>query len=212
VPGLLRGAGIDPECPFIVLHPGASAEARRYPPARSGEVARALSARGRQVLVTGVEREAAIVETVLAAAPGTPALIGGTSLGEYAALIARAALVICGNTLPLHLADAVGTPVLALYSGTDRESQWQPRFAPHHMLRRPTPCYPCYRFSCPIGQPCLDISATEVADAAGALMTWAVGCGLWAESEADRHAAFARSLLPSAINPQSTALYKGGEQ
>jgi ADP-heptose:LPS heptosyltransferase len=164
--GLLRGVGLDPEQPFILLHPGASAEARRYPPARSGELARALLGRGWPVLITGVEREAAIVEAVRAGAPGTRALIGGTTLGEYAALVERAALTICGNTLPLHLADAVGTPVLALYSGTDRESQWRPRATVSRLLRRPTPCYPCYRFDCPIGQPCLDLPAAEVADAA----------------------------------------------
>lgn len=168
--GLLRGVGLDPEQPFILLHPGASAEARRYPPARSGELARALLERGWPVLVTGVEREAAIVEAVRVGAPGACALIGGTTLGEYAALVERAALTICGNTLPLHLADAVGTPVLALYSGTDRESQWRPRATVSRLLRRPTPCYPCYRFDCPIGQPCLDLPAAEVADAAEELL------------------------------------------
>ena len=166
----LRGVGLEPDLPFILLHPGASAEARRYPPARSGELARTLLVRGWPVLVTAVEREAAIVEAVLGSAPGVRALVGGTTLSEYAALVERAALVICGNTLPLHLADAVGTPLLALYSGTDRESQWRPRATRTRLLRRPTPCYPCYRFDCPIGQPCLDIPPAEVADAAEALL------------------------------------------
>jgi ADP-heptose:LPS heptosyltransferase len=167
---LLRGVGLDPARPFVLLHPGASAEARRYPPARFGEVGRLLLERGWPVLITGVGREAPLAEAALARAPGARALLGDTSLAEYAALVECAALTICGNTLPLHLADAVGTPVLALYSGTDRESQWGPRAAPARLLRRPTPCHPCYRFTCPIGQPCLDIPATEVADAAEALL------------------------------------------
>ncbi len=167
---LLRSLGLDPDLPFILLHPGASAEARRYPPARSGELARTLLDRGWPVLVTAVEREAAIVDAVVHGAPGVRTLIGGTTLGEYAALVECAALVICGNTLPLHLADAVGTPLLALYSGTDCEAQWRPRATRSLLLRRPTPCYPCYRFDCPIGQPCLDIPAAEVADAAEALL------------------------------------------
>ena len=41
------------------------------------------------------------------------------SIQEFAALVARASAVVCGNTLPMHLADATGTPVVALYSGTD---------------------------------------------------------------------------------------------
>ena len=170
VPDLLLGSGIDPDAPFVLLHPGASAQARRYPPERFGTVARLLAERGRPVLVTGVEREAALLEAVRQQAPEVPFLIGRTALPEYAALVERAALVMCGNTLPLHLADAVGTPMVVLYSGTDYESQWQPRVAPARLLRRPTPCHPCYLFQCPIGQPCLDISPEEVVEAAEALL------------------------------------------
>ena len=170
VPHLLTSAGIAPTQPFIVLHPGASARARRYPANRAGAVARALSERGWQVLITGVEREAATVAEVERAAGGAPTLVGTTTLAEYAALIERARLTISGNTLPLHLADAVGTPVLALYSGTDLEAQWRPRAVPHRLLRRPTACHPCYRFDCPIGLPCLDIPPDEVATEAAALL------------------------------------------
>lgn len=160
--GLLRGRGVDPGRPYVVLHPGASARARRYPPELAGAVARGLLERGHQLLVTGTEREAGLVERVAALAGGARVLAGATALPEYAALIARAAAVVCGNTLPLHLADAVGTPVVALYAGTDLEEQWRPRATPARLLRRPTPCYPCYRFDCPFGQPCLEIAPDAV--------------------------------------------------
>jgi len=163
---LLAEIGLDPLQPFILIHPGASATARRYPPERFGEVAQLLRHRGRQVLLTGVEREAEIVNQAACHAPGVPCLVGQTTLAQYAALIERASLVICGNTLPLHLADALGTPLVVLYSGTDYEEQWRPRFVPAELLRRPTDCHPCYLFNCPIGQPCLDIPATEVVAAA----------------------------------------------
>ncbi|HYN89193.1 MAG TPA: glycosyltransferase family 9 protein [Ardenticatenaceae bacterium] len=162
----LAESGLDPAGPFVLLHPGASAHARRYPPEQSGEVAELLARRGWPVLVTGVEREKALIETVSRRAPAAHCLLGKTSLSEYAAIVERAALVICGNTLPLHLADAVGTPVLVLYSGTDYEEQWRPRVTRARLLRRPTPCHPCYLFQCPIGLPCLDISPEEVAEAA----------------------------------------------
>ena len=170
VPELLRAAGLDPQAPFVLLHPGASAKARRYPIERSGMVADLLTRRGRQVLVTGVEREAALIEAAMRQAPQARLLLGRTTLAEYAALVERAALVICGNTLPLHLADAVGTPVLALYSGTDYEEQWRPRVTRSLLLRRLTPCHPCYLFECPIGQPCLDIVPEEVVEAAERLV------------------------------------------
>lgn len=168
---LLRQRGIDPDAPFVLVHPGASAAARRYPPERMAGVLRLLSARGWPVLVTGVERERDLLLSLAAAAPAARLVIGATSLMEYAALIERAALVICGNTLPLHLADALMTPVLALYSGTDYETQWQPRSTRYRLLRRATSCHPCYRFTCPIGLPCLAFTPDEVVSAAEELLT-----------------------------------------
>ncbi|HEY3993947.1 MAG TPA: glycosyltransferase family 9 protein [Ktedonobacteraceae bacterium] len=162
--------GIDPRQPFVLLHPGASAQARRYPAERFGAVVRLLQQRGWPVLVTGTAREQELLAQVQRVAPTCPFLIGETTLTEYAALIERAALVICNNTLPLHLADAFQTPVLALYSGTDYEEQWQPRATQARLLRRPTPCHPCFFFECPLGLPCLDIAPEEVVDVALAML------------------------------------------
>jgi ADP-heptose:LPS heptosyltransferase len=164
VAALLSAAGIDADKPFILLHPGASAQARRYPAERYGVLARLLTRRGWQILVTGVERETDLIEEVIEHAPEAHYLIGGTTLAEYAALVERATLVICNDTLPMHLADAVRTPEVVLFSGTDYEEQWQPRATRSRLLRRKTSCHPCYLFECPIGQPCLDISPEEVVD------------------------------------------------
>jgi ADP-heptose:LPS heptosyltransferase len=163
---LVAGVGFDPDAPFVLLHPGASASARRYPAERFGMAARLLGEHGLPVLVTGVEREAALVQAVLAEAPQARALLAPTALAEYAALLERAALVLCNNTLPMHLGEAVGTPMVVLFAGTELEEQWRPRAAPARLLRRPTPCQPCYLFRCPIGHPCLDIPPEEVAEAA----------------------------------------------
>jgi ADP-heptose:LPS heptosyltransferase len=146
--------------PFVLVHPGASAAARRWPPRRYAAVVRELVDRGSAVVVVGTEREREIVEE--AAGGCGRAVVGQTTLAELAALIERASAVICGNSLPLHLADAVGTPVVALYSGTDLESQWRPRYTNARLLRRDTPCHPCYGFTCPIDLACLDIEPREV--------------------------------------------------
>lgn len=168
---LLAARGLQPGMPFVLLHPGASAQARRIPPERSQAIARALSECGWNVLVTGTAKEADLVSEVVGASTDRVfALVGATSLAEFAALVERASLVICGNTLPLHLADALSTPVLALYSGTDYEEQWRPRFTRSRLLRKETACSPCYRFDCPIGQPCLSIPIEEVVAAAEELL------------------------------------------
>lgn len=147
---------------LAVLHPGASARARRYPAERYGQIAGLLRDRGWHVLLTGSEREADQLDTVCATAGQMLPRLTDLTIQEYAALIARSSVVVCGNTLPLHLADAAGTPVVTLYSGTDEISQWRPRYAPARILQNPVPCSPCYLFDCPIGLPCLDISAADV--------------------------------------------------
>jgi ADP-heptose:LPS heptosyltransferase len=170
VPALLIRTGMNLNDPFIILHPGASAKARRYPVERFGFLARLLTRRGWQVLVTGIEREATMVEEVLQHAPMAHGLVGTTTLAEYAALIDQAALVICNDSLPMHLADALRTPEVVLFSGTDYEAQWRPRVTRSRLLRRATACHPCYLFECPIGLACLDISPEEVVEEVEALL------------------------------------------
>jgi ADP-heptose:LPS heptosyltransferase len=165
----LWSAGITPDQPLALLHPGTSAAARRYPATRFGQVADLLLSRGWSLVVTGSERERDLLESVVGDSDAIPVLTD-LSIQEFAALVARASAVICGNTLPLHLADATGTPVVALYSGTDLLSQWGPRFAPSRVLQRATNCAPCYRFTCPIGLPCLDVDPEEVVAAVEALV------------------------------------------
>lgn len=171
VSSLLERVGLDPTAPFILLHPGASARARRYPAERFGVVARHLARKVLPVLVTGVERESALIEELRQHAPNIHCLVGGTTLAEYAALVERAALVICNDSLPMHLADAVGTPAVILFSGTDYEEQWRPRAIHYTLLRRPTACHPCYLFECPIGLLCLDIAPEKVVEAVETLLS-----------------------------------------
>jgi ADP-heptose:LPS heptosyltransferase len=164
----LWDVGIGPDAPFALLHPGASAEARRYPAARFHHVAELLRARGWPLVVTGSEREQDLLEIVVGDNNGIP-IFTDLSIQEFAALVARASTVVSGNTLPLHLADATRTPIVALYSGTELISQWGPRLAPSRVLQRATECTPCYRFTCPIGQPCLDFDPEEIVEAIEAL-------------------------------------------
>jgi ADP-heptose:LPS heptosyltransferase len=165
----LWNAGITPDQPFALLHPGASAAARRYPAARFRQVADLLLNQGWPIVVTGSERERDLLECVAGNSDAIP-VFTDLSIEEFAAFIAQASAVVCGNTLPMHLADATGTPVVALYSGTEMISQWGPRFAPSRVLQRATDCTPCYHFTCPIGLPCLDIDPEEVVAAIEALV------------------------------------------
>lgn len=165
---LLEKEGIDPAAPFIALVPGASCEARRYPPQRFAEVARRLAAAsGLSIVILGSQREAGLLAPVIETAgrPGIYSLIGRTSLPELASVIQNAAVVIANNSAALHLADAFAVPQVILYSGTEYLTQWQPRTSPARLLRRETHCSPCFRFTCPYALECLDVPPQEVVDA-----------------------------------------------
>ena len=163
----LRMKGIGLGRPFVLLHPGASCSARRYPPTRFAEVARLLhNALSWPIVISGSERERRLGEQLVEAAGRSAiSLVGQTRLEEFAALVERSTVVVTNNTLTMHLADAVHTPEVVLFSGTEREEQWQPRNTQASLVRRPTTCHPCYRFECPYGLPCLDIPPNAVAAA-----------------------------------------------
>jgi ADP-heptose:LPS heptosyltransferase len=175
---LLASVGIEPGQPFIALAPGASAAARRYDPGRFGSVAAALAGQPHPVTrapltvaLLGSQREVDLVGGMAVAnRPGVVSLAGQTSVPELAGVINRAALVLANNSGPLHLADALNRPMVIMYSGAEWETQWQPRGAPATLLRRPTPCSPCFAFTCPYGMECLDFAPAEVVEAALTLL------------------------------------------
>jgi ADP-heptose:LPS heptosyltransferase len=163
----LRDAAIAENEPIVVA-PGASCSARRYDPVRFGRAAAALRARtGRPVVVVGSADERPLGDAVLASVPDALDLVGSTSIAEAAAMLASAGVVLCNNSLAMHLADAFGRAVVVTYAGTEREGEWRPRSAPHVLLREDTSCSPCRLFDCPFeGHPCMDIAAERVAAAA----------------------------------------------
>jgi ADP-heptose:LPS heptosyltransferase len=113
----------------VVIHPGAASGARRWPVARFAAVAAALRADGHRVVVTGGPSERDLVSAV--AALGAEPV--GTDLSELAALVAGAALVVCGDTGVAHLATAYGTPSVLLFGPTP-PAEWGPRSGPHTVL------------------------------------------------------------------------------
>ncbi|CAL94423.1 glycosyltransferase family 9 protein [Azoarcus olearius] len=169
----LAAAGIDPGRPYMVVHPGASAPSRRYPPERFAAALRRLAALSGaampQVVLTGDASEAALVDSVRASAPAAT-LAGQLSLGELAAVLEGAALLLANNTGPVHLAAALGRPVVDLYALTN--PQHAPWKTPSRVLYEDVPCRYCYRSVCPQGHhACLHLLDPErVATAARELL------------------------------------------
>ncbi|HCF27201.1 MAG TPA: lipopolysaccharide heptosyltransferase II, partial [Cyanobacteria bacterium UBA11049] len=165
---LLETLGVDRGRPWVVIHPGATAASRRYPPESFASVARQLVVDANfQVLFTGTEPERQLIEDIQKAM-GVPSysLVAELNLGELAAIIAIAPLLISNNTGPVHIACAVGTPVVDLYALTN--PQHTPWGVPHRVLYHDVPCKFCYKSICPEGHHnCLrQVTPHEVVSAA----------------------------------------------
>jgi len=111
----------------LVVHPGAGYPSRCWPPGRYAEVARRLRALGHDIVVTGSARERPLAEQVARSAglPAEAVLAGDLDLLGFAALVAGARLVICGDTGAAHLATAYATPSVLLF-GPMSPAWWGP--------------------------------------------------------------------------------------
>ncbi|MEU7137083.1 glycosyltransferase family 9 protein [Streptomyces sp. NPDC046261] len=134
---LPRPAVTPPVTDAVLLHPGAAAPARCWPPERYAAVARALLDRGHRVVVTGGPGEEGLVARV--AVPGCRAFPGGLPFGVLAALVAGARAVVSGDTGLAHLAVAYGTASVTLFGPVAPALWGPPRSARHIALWHPGP-------------------------------------------------------------------------
>lgn len=144
----------------ILLHPGGGWAGKLWPAERYGELARRLAARGSAVRVSWGPSERELAERVVAASAGAARLAPATNLLELAALAEASRAVVAADTGPLHLACAVGTPVVALFGPTDpaRNGPFDPADA--IVARRPS-CFPCHRRDCPTHRRTMDEIAVD---------------------------------------------------
>jgi lipopolysaccharide heptosyltransferase II len=142
---------LDRTQPWIVIHPGATAASRRYPADAFAAVAGTLASAFRcQILFSGTEQERELVESIRAMmrAP-SETVVGMLTVEEMAALLCYAPLLLSNNTGPVHLASAVGTPVVDLYALTN--PQHTPWLVPQRVLFQDVACRFCYQSTCPEG-------------------------------------------------------------
>lgn len=104
--------------PFVILNPGAGWGAKRWPTERYGAVARAFGAMGYGIVINAGPGEEKLAQEVNAAGDNVGAVLL-PALDELIALTRRASLVIAGDTGPLHLASALGRPVVGIFGPTD---------------------------------------------------------------------------------------------
>ena len=130
---------------FAVFHVGASKAPRAWHAGRFGQVAvRLEEATGVRPVLVGTPADAPFHREFLAACPSAVNLEGRTSLGGMAALISRAALFVGSDSGPMHVAAAVGAPVVAVF-GPGAPHKTAPYLPPERLrvVYAELPCSPC---------------------------------------------------------------------
>jgi heptosyltransferase-2 len=151
----LREAGVAPDEAFVALAPGSIWGSKRWP--YFAELARRVAGRTAVVVVGGPD-DRALADQVVGAAAGAghpvAAACGALGLRESAAVIARAGALVTNDSAPLHLAQAVGTPTIALFGPTIPAFGFGPRGPRDQSLGvAGLPCRPCSRHgpaACPL--------------------------------------------------------------
>lgn len=153
--------------PFAILNPGAAWPNKRWPPERFGAVAAALRREfGMRSLVLWGPDEQPLAAAVVVASEGAAERAPETTITDIVGLSRAARLFVSGDTGPLHIAGAVGTPIVALFGPTfpERNGPWSPQDI---TVSRLPQCVCHYERRCRRSNPCIDdISVGEVMDAA----------------------------------------------
>jgi heptosyltransferase-2 len=114
-PPMVRLARTDGR-PLVGVHPGSGGSARNWPEDRYVELVRELTAAACDVLVTGSPAERELVERVIRSSGGLASPhTGSGKLMEFASVLSQLDVFVAGSTGPLHMASALGTPVVGIY-------------------------------------------------------------------------------------------------
>jgi heptosyltransferase I len=161
----LRAAGL---ADFAVLNPGGGWASKLWEAERFGALAARLRNRGLPSIVTWGPGEEALADRVVAASQGAAIRSFPTTLLEYVEIARRARLVVAADTGTLHLACAIGTPVVGLFGPTD-PARNGPFALADLTVRHVPPCAPCHKRVCAAHQGVMaEISVDEVVAAVDA--------------------------------------------
>jgi lipopolysaccharide heptosyltransferase I len=152
--------------PYALINPGAAWPNKRWPPERFGALAAAIRDRfGLRSLVLWGPGEETLADQVSGTSDGAGERAPATSIPDLFAFARRARVLISGDTGPLHIGGAVGTPLVALFGPTlaERNGPWS---TDDVVVSRTQGCVCLYRRRCRRGAPCIDeIQLPEVIDA-----------------------------------------------
>ena len=134
--------------PYVVIHPAALMETKRWSPAGFAAVGKELTESGWCTVLTAGPGEETIVGEIAKYLPSSVMLFGLTipQLGE---LIRGASLFVGNDSGPMHMAAAVGTPTVAVWGSSDSR-RWHPWGVPHRVVQNDFDCNPCAGYRCEV--------------------------------------------------------------
>ena len=151
---------------YVLINPGAAWPNKRWPPVRFAALAEAIRNRvGLRSLVVFGPGEREIGEAIVAESNGAATLAPPTAITDLFALARRARLLVSGDTGPLHIGGAVGTPIVALFGPTsaERNGPWS---SSDISISRLADCECHYERRCRLDAPCIEgIAVDEVVGA-----------------------------------------------
>ncbi len=136
---------------FVGLAPGAASDLKRWPLERFAKLANRLQKEmGAMPVFMGADAERGLSAALKQACPQALDLIGKTDVPTLAAVLKRCEIVLTNDSGPMHIAAALGIPVVSLFGPTDA-ARYAPAGSQHRMLRLDLECSPCKQAQCPLG-------------------------------------------------------------
>ena len=153
--------------PLVAIAPGAKRSTNRWPADRFAEVAKALSRQGFFAVLIGGAGDKPACERIAGEIGGKALnLAGQLSVLESCEVLRRCVFAVCNDSGVQHMAAAVSTPCISIFSVRDMPGKWRPYGAQHVVLERNVPCHTCYLEECPHDNLCVKlIQVSDVLDA-----------------------------------------------
>ena len=162
---LLQTYGVNLDHPLIVFNPGAAyGPSKQWPASSFAQLGSMLQkSKNAEIIVVGAKSELEVGKSIENLMQKKPYILTGqTSLMELAGVLKTATLVVSNDSGPMHLANAIHTPVVALFGPTNPQVTG-PLQQPSIIIKKEVPCWPCKHRECPSDHRCmLEIKPEEV--------------------------------------------------
>ena len=132
---------------FILIHPGAAFDTKRWEPARFAEVSELLAEEGLPIVFTAGPGEESLLEHLGKTTQAPVHVLGPFPLDRFIALASLCRLYLGNDTGTTHIAAALGKPLVVIFGSSD-SPVWSPWGTRHRLIRSDLPCIPCPGYTC----------------------------------------------------------------